>query len=182
MTEKEQNKTSKFLSLVLRHKPETIGLKLDSNGWANTEELLAKMNENGQSLSFEQLRIVVENNAKKRFIFTDDESKIRANQGHSISVDLALEEKQPPDILYHGTATKNLDSIKAKGLIKGQRHHVHLSADTETALKVGQRHGKPVLLTIKSAEVHKQGIKFYQSANGVWLTDFVDVEFIGFPE
>jgi putative RNA 2'-phosphotransferase len=181
MTDKHQIKTSKFLSLVLRHKPATICLTLDENGWADTKELLAKINDNDFNLTFDELKTVVENSDKKRFLFSADFSKIRANQGHSIKVDLELTEKVPPEILFHGTADKNLKSIKEKGLIKGQRHHVHLSANNETAYKVGQRYGKPIILTIKSSLMHDQGIKFYQSENGVWLTDIVLPNFIEFP-
>lgn len=181
MDVKERKRKSKFLSLILRHRPEIIGLALDDNGWASVEELLSKAPRGHISLSFEELKEVVDNNDKKRFAFSDDFRKIRANQGHSLTVDLKLEEKTPPGLLYHGTAVQNLDSIKGQGLIKGQRHHVHLSADKETALKVGGRHGKPVILTISAMNMYQSGIKFYQSENGVWLTDNVAVQFIGFP-
>lgn len=181
MTNKEQLKTSKFLSLVLRHKPDTIGLTLDKNGWVDTKELLDKVNIKGFHLSMDELRTVVDKNDKKRFTFSKDFSKIRANQGHSIKVDLELTNKIPPVNLYHGTAERNLKSIKEKGLQKGQRHHVHLSFDKETAHNVGQRYGKPIILTIKSGQMHNQGIIFYQSVNGVWLTEFVSPNFIEFP-
>lgn len=140
--------TSRFLSLILRHKPETIGLSLDENGWANTNELLNKMNAHGHSLTFEQLKVIVDKNDKKRFAFSEDYTSIRASQGHSIEIDLNLQEQMPPDTLYHGTAERNIESIKQQGLLKGSRHHVHLSADTETAKKVGMRYGKPMVLTI----------------------------------
>jgi putative RNA 2'-phosphotransferase len=182
MDAKEKKSKSKFLSLILRHKPETIGLQLDDNGWASVEELLSKSAGAGQPLTFEELKEVVSTNDKQRFAFSDDLSMIRANQGHSIRVDLKLEEKTPPGLLYHGTAIKNLDSIKENGLIKGQRHHVHLSVDKETALKVGIRHGKPVILTIAAMHMYQSGITFYKSENGVWLTDSVAVQFIEFPE
>ena len=182
MTKKHQIKTSKFLSLVLRHKPDTIGLTLDENGWADTKELLDKINNNDFKLTLDELKSVVENNDKKRFLFSPDFSKIRANQGHSIKVDLELTEKIPPENLFHGTAEKNLQSIKGKGLIKGQRHHVHLSADKETAYKVGQRYGNPIILIIKANQMQEQGLKFYQSENGVWLTDTVSPHFIEFPK
>lgn len=181
MDAKERKRKSKFLSLILRHRPEVIGLALDDNGWASVEELLSKAPKGHISLSFEELKEVVDTNDKKRFAFSDDFTKIRANQGHSLTVDLKLEEKTPPGLLYHGTAVQNLGSIKGQGLIKGQRHHVHLSADKETALKVGGRHGKPVILTISAMNMYQSGIKFYQSENGVWLTDHVAVQFIGFP-
>lgn len=180
MTNKHQIKASKFLSLVLRHKPDSIGLTLDDNGWANTQDLLDKINSSDFNLTFDELKTVVENNDKKRFLFSADFAKIRANQGHSIKVDLELTEKAPPENLYHGTADKNLKSINEKGLIKGQRNHVHLSADKETAYKVGQRYGKPIVLIVKSGQMHENGIKFFQSENGVWLTDSVNTEFIEF--
>jgi len=164
---------SKFLSLILRHKPETIGLTLDANGWADTNELLEKLAANGGTMTFDELKTIVDENTKKRFAFNDDFSKIRASQGHSIEVDLKLEPQIPPTILYHGTALKNVDSIKAQGIIKGSRQHVHLSADQETAVKVGSRHGKPVILEINTAKMLADGCVFYLSDNHVWLTDFV---------
>jgi len=179
MTNQQQKKTSKFLSLVLRHKPETIGLKLDQNGWANTNELLEKINKQAFKLTLEELKTVVENNDKKRFAFSADIMRIRANQGHSIQVELQLTEKVPPEILFHGTAEKNLESIQAKGLLKGQRHHVHLSSDQATAHTVGKRYGKPIVLHINAAQMHQQGMPFFQAENGVWLTDHVAPNFIG---
>lgn len=173
MTEKEKNKTSKFLSLVLRHKPEEIGLVLDVNGWANVEELLQKID-----LKFEDLQKIVTTNNKKRFTFSDDLSKIRANQGHSINVDLELSEITPPEILFHGTAEKNMYSILKNGLLKKDRNHVHLSTEIETATKVGIRYGKPVILKIDALKMYQEGYKFYLSQNNVWLTDFVPKKFI----
>lgn len=172
--------TSKFLSLILRHKPETIGLALDENGWANTDEVLTKMNAHGHSLTLENLKSIVENNDKKRFAFSEDFSRIRASQGHSVEIDLNLLPKTPPNILYHGTAERNIASIQQQGLIKGSRHYVHLSADIETATKVGMRYGKPVVLTINAKAMHRQGIIFFQSQNGVWLTDHVLPQYIKF--
>jgi putative RNA 2'-phosphotransferase len=180
MNPKQQNHISKFLSLILRHKPETIGLSLDENGWAGVDELLQKLGTHGQPLSLTELREIVANDEKSRYSFSPDLQKIRANQGHSISVDLELKEKIPPVILYHGTASRNIDSIKEKGLVKGSRNHVHLSVDTQTALKVGMRYGKPVILTIKALEMYQAGFKFYISENGVWLTDTVPQHFIEF--
>ena len=174
-------KTSKFLSLVLRHKPETIQLKLDENGWAEVEELITKANRAGIRLDEQLLHQVVIQNDKKRFLFNEDATRIRANQGHSISVDLELAAIEPPEVLYHGTAARFLGSIKAKGLVSRGRQHVHLSRDRETAISVGRRHGKPVVLVIKSGEMSELEYKFYQSANGVWLTDKVPVEYIIFP-
>ena len=180
MTDKEQKGISKFLSFVLRHNPGTIGLNLDRNGWADTRELLEKMNSHsyGINLSLEELQKLVESNEKKRFAFSEDFSRIRANQGHSIEIDLALATKTPPDHLFHGTAEKNLDSIKESGLLKGQRHHVHLSSESKTALCVGQRHGKAIVLKVNAMQMHEKGIMFYQSENDVWLTDHVLPGFI----
>jgi len=169
---------SKLLSLVLRHKPETIGLQLDPNGWAEVEELLQKLAAYKAPISRDELKSLVAQSDKKRFVFSSDESKIRANQGHSIVVDLGLKAMQPPDVLYHGTALRNLDSIRAQGLLKGNRHHVHLSADPDTARAVGQRYGKPIVLKVKAAEMHKAGFEFYRSDNGVWLCDAVPAQYI----
>lgn len=173
MTDKERNNKSKFLSLVLRHKPEQIGLELDFEGWAATDELLAKA-----AISFENLKEIVTTNEKQRFAFSDDQSKIRASQGHSVSVDLALQPALPPDILYHGTADRNIPSILEKGLVKGSRNHVHLSVDIETAINVGRRYGKPVVLEIRARQMLTAGYEFFISENGVWLTDSVPAEFI----
>ncbi len=173
MTSKEKTKTSKFLSLVLRHKPEEIGLVLDSDGWADVNELLQKTD-----ISFEDLKEVVNSNDKKRFTFSDDFNKIRASQGHSIKVDLKLEPTTPPEILFHGTAEKNIVSILGKGLLKQDRNYVHLSADIDTAKKVGMRYGKPIVLKISALKMHQEGYKFYISKNNVWLTDFVPERFI----
>jgi putative RNA 2'-phosphotransferase len=169
---------SKLLSKILRHQPDLIGIQLDENGWVEVSTLLQNLEKYQTQISFEQLKEVVDTNSKKRFSFNDDFSKIRANQGHSIEVDLALQTQTPPDILYHGTVEKNLDSIFEKGLSKMNRHHVHLSADTETAQKVGMRHGKPIIFTIESKKMYDQGYVFYLSENQVWLTDNVPSEFI----
>ncbi len=177
-TDKQEIRISKFLSLVLRHKPETIELRLDASGWTHTNELLEKLNSNDFEISIEDLKQVVANNDKKRFQFSEDYSKIRASQGHSLKVDLALEEKTPPDLLYHGTAEKNLTSIKKQGLLKGQRHHVHLSSDAVTARRVGMRYGKPVVLKVDSKRMMEEGVTFYQSANGVWLAEHVQPEYL----
>lgn len=178
----EQKKVSKFLSLILRHRPETIGLALDDSGWAEVGELLTKINLSGKPLTLDQLTAVVENNDKKRFAFSDDQTKIRANQGHSIEVDLALDEAEPPEILYHGTAERNLVPIREKGLLKGQRNHVHLSVDQDTARSVGVRYGKPVVLKIRSQQMQSDGCSFFLSKNGVWLTAYVDPKYIEFSK
>jgi putative RNA 2'-phosphotransferase len=178
MNEIENKKISKFLSLILRHQPESIGLKLDENGWADVEELRTKSAGKRMFFTLKELDEVVETNNKKRFAFNEDKTMIRANQGHSIDIDLALEAIQPPDFLYHGTAEANISSILEKGIEKRSRQHVHLSADKETATKVGMRHGKPVILTIRTGKMHEDGFPFYRSENGVWLTDFVDTKYI----
>lgn len=175
--------TSKFLSLILRHQPELIGMQLDAEGWLPIDELVANANRNGKYLTRGLLDEVVETNDKKRFIISDDGLRIRANQGHSVEgVDLNLEPNEPPEILYHGTVDAFLASIRKSGLTKQKRHHVHLSADEATATKVGSRRGKPVILTIRSGDMHRAEHVFYLSANGVWLCDAVPSEFIEFPE
>lgn len=178
ISKKEETKLSKLLSLVLRHKPETIGLELSEEGWAETAVLIDKLNANNSPINLEILTQVVENNAKKRFAFNEDLSKIRANQGHSLSVDLQLNPKIPPQFLFHGTAIQNLEKIKGSGLNKMKRQHVHLSSNKKTAEKVGQRHGKPKVLKIASAEMQEKGFVFFESENGVWLTDHIPNEFI----
>jgi len=178
MTEPEKKKISKLLSLILRHQPETIDLKLDENGWTNVDKLREKYSKHKIHFTLEELHEVVETYHKKRFIFNKDKTKIRANQGHSIDVDLALKPQQPPEFLYHGTAQNNIDSILKNGIEKRSRQHVHLSLDRETATKVGMRHGKPIILTIKTDEMFEDGILFYLSENNVWLTDFVDKKYI----
>jgi putative RNA 2'-phosphotransferase len=178
MIDKEIIRTSKFLSLILRHEPERVGLKLDSAGWVGVTELLEAVNRNGVSFTLDQLKHVVATNDKSRFVFSEDGQRIRASQGHSIEVDLQYQQQTPPEVLYHGTPERFLESIRATGLNKGPRHHVHLSPDPQTAAKVGQRRGRPVVLTIRSGEMHRQGHVFYLSANGVWLVDRVPVDFI----
>ena len=165
---------SKFLSLVLRHKPETIGLKLDANGWADVSEILR-----GMKISMSALEKVVAENDKQRFSFNADKTKIRANQGHSVKVDVELAEKIPPEILYHGTVERNAESIETRGLLKMKRLYVHLSADVETAKKVaGRRAGAAVIYEIFARQMYEAGFKFYQSENGVWLTEHVPPEFL----
>lgn len=174
-------KHSKFLSLILRHSPETIGLRLDSQGWADVDELLRLAQAAGKRLSLPLLQRVVAENDKRRFSFSDDGRRIRANQGHSLDVDLALTPSVPPDMLYHGTATRFLDSIRAQGLLPGSRQHVHLSIEEATAIKVGARHGKPTVLIVRAAAMVAAGRLFWLSANGVWLTETVPVEYLEFP-
>lgn len=174
---KNQIRTSKFLSLVLRHQPERIGLTLDENGWAKVEDLLEKL---PFELDFASLKHIVDTSDKKRFALSDDFKMIRANQGHSVHVDLQLIAIQPPEVLFHGTPNKNIPSIMGQGLHKGKRHHVHLSADLKTAEKVGNRRGSAVILPIKAGEMYRDGYSFYLSENGVWLTDSVPSEYIDF--
>jgi putative RNA 2'-phosphotransferase len=164
-------KASKRLSYVLRHRPESIGLELAEGGWVALDDLLAALARHGTQMSLEDLESVVAGNDKRRF--TIEGGRIRANQGHSIAVDLALEPKTPPGVLYHGTATRFLDSILRQGLLRGARHHVHLSADDETAWRVGSRHGRPVVLAVASGRMATAGHGFFLSANGVWLTEHV---------
>jgi putative RNA 2'-phosphotransferase len=181
MEEKQLTKISRNLSSILRHNPHKIGLELDKQGWGSVAHILARMKIAGEPLTMEMLIEVVETNNKKRYAFNEDFTMIRANQGHSVEVELGYEAQEPPAILFHGTAYKYVQSIKNQGIIKGKRHHVHLSTDETTAKKVGQRHGSPVILKVKAKEMHEAGYVFFQSENGVWLTDFVPITFISFP-
>lgn len=170
--------TSKFLSYVLRHRPDSIGIQLDSSGWADVDELLERAAECGRTISIALLQEVVRDNDKQRFSLDPVGNRIRANQGHSVAIDLGLKPIDPPLVLFHGTATRFLGSIRERGLVSGSRQHVHLSSDEETATKVGQRHGKPVVLRIQAAQMSAEGHKFYRSDNGVWLTETVPNRFI----
>ena len=181
MNTEQTKRLSKFLSLVLRHQPDEIGITLDPAGWTPVDELLAAMSRHGKSVSRADLEFVVANNDKKRFAFSDDGLSIRASQGHSVEVELGYVPADPPETLLHGTVEKFLDSIRVSGLVKGSRHHVHLSATRETAVAVGGRRGKPVVLTIRAGAMQAAGHAFFLSANGVWLTENVPVEFINFP-
>ncbi len=179
-TQKELIKTSKFFSYVLRHKPEAINLYLDDHGWAYIDELIEKAKKsNGLPiLDYSLVSTVVETSDKNRFSISEDGKRIRANQGHSIKADLQLTPQQALDVLYHGTALRFLESIKKEGLKPGQRQHVHLSADIETARQVGQRYGKPIVLTVNAKAMYQQGHNFFLSQNGVWLADIVLPGFI----
>lgn len=179
ISEKETTSLSKFLSLVLRHQPETINIKLDEQGWVTVDELLQKAAAHGKVMTTEVLSHIVETNAKKRFAFDGTGQKIRASQGHSVEVELGYAPQTPPDVLYHGTGSQSVEAILQTGIEKRSRQHVHLSSDLETAIKVGQRHGKAVVLTVAAGEMHRLGHKFYLSENKVWLTDFVSPQFIG---
>jgi putative RNA 2'-phosphotransferase len=178
MNEKNIKKYSKFLSLILRHRPEKVGITLDSAGWTSVSELLKAINKNSRPITLEQLRFIVENNDKKRFSFNEDGTMIRANQGHSVDVNLDYDEREPPDILWHGTIGKYMKSIYESGLQKMNRHHVHLSADWDTAKKVGDRRGNGIVLVINTGAMFSDGHKFYLSENGVWLTDHVPPKYI----
>lgn len=170
---------SKFLSLILRHKPETIGITLDKNGWADMRELTNKMNNHYRDrvISLELLLNIVNLDNKNRYEVNNDQ--IRARQGHSISnVDLQLEPQIPPEVLFHGTVQRFISSIMQQGITKGTRQYVHLSKDIETAKIVGSRRGEPVILTIDSEQMHKDGVIFYLSSNGVWLTDWIAPKYI----
>lgn len=170
-------KTSKYISLILRHKPETIGITLDEHGWADVEALIAGVNKT-HPLTRELLEEIVATNEKQRYSFNEDRTLIRANQGHSIPVDVELPQVMPPDILYHGTGKKYVPSIDAQGLIRKSRLYVHLSADRETAVKVGRRHGVPVVYMVKASAMDRDGLPFYRSVNGVWLTKAVPVQYL----
>lgn len=172
------DKISIFISLVLRHKPEVIGITLDEHGWANVDELIQKLNHSKDQIDMEMLEEIVRTDHKQRYSFNEDKTLIRANQGHSVKVDVQLQERQPPEILYHGTAEKFVDVIMQEGLKPMGRLYVHLSKDLETAVKVGKRHGKPVVLKVQSGSMYEDGYPFYFSENGVWLTKQVDKKYI----
>ena len=178
MNENRQRRISKFLSLILRHQPEKVGLKLEADGWVLVADLIAGCAKNGFAISLEELKTVVAENDKKRFAFDDSGERIRANQGHSVAVAIDFERRTPPEILYHGTAARNAAAILEKGLMKMRRHHVHLSADTETARKVGQRYGKPIIFEIEAQKMLEEGFEFFVSANDVWLVENVPPQFL----
>jgi putative RNA 2'-phosphotransferase len=178
MTEERLVKVSRYLSKHLRHQPERLGLTLESGGWVTVADLLAACAAQGFRFSRAELDEVVAKNNKQRFSFDDTGQKIRANQGHSVEVDLELEPTVPPDVLYHGTGHQTADAIRREGLDKRARHHVHLSKDVATAQNVGARHGRPVVFAVDAAAMHRAGHLFFCSANGVWLTDVVPPQFL----
>lgn len=180
MVTPENKRISKFLSFILRHKPDAIGLALDEQGWASIEELIEKANASDQGVTLTRPLVerVVETNEKKRFTLSDDGTRIRAAQGHSVQIDLQLRPVEPPEHLFHGTATRFVDSILREGLKAQQRQYVHLSGDVPTAISVGRRYGKPIVLTINARAMHERGFPFYRAENGVWLTESVPIEFI----
>lgn len=179
---KQHTTISKFLSLVLRHQPETIGVALDPEGWIEIIELLTAAAAHGTQISRTLLDEIVANSDKQRFAISADGQRIRANQGHSVEVDLKLSPVEPPEELFHGTVDKFLDSIRRSGLVKGARQHVHLSADRATAEKVGERRGQPVILGIAAGKMQRAGHTFYRSENGVWLTEAVPAEYLTFDD
>jgi putative RNA 2'-phosphotransferase len=182
LSEKEITRLSKFLSLVLRHKPEEIGITLDENGWTDVGDLISKAAGHGIHFTPVVLKHIVDTNSKKRFAFNATFDKIRASQGHSVDIDIAYEAQMPPAILYHGTAEKVVAEILRTGIEKRQRRHVHLSADLDTAINVGQRHGRPVVLEVLAAQMSTEGFEFYLSENKVWLTDSVPARYLRIRE
>lgn len=178
MNDKDIKHKSKFLSLVLRHNPGLISLELDENGWADVGQLMVKAKIKKVHFTQEILDIVVETNNKQRFAYNEDKTMIRANQGHSINIDIALDPIEPPTELYHGTSINNVDSIRQIGIDKRSRQHVHLSHEKETAINVGSRHGKPYILVVDAGQMYLDGCLFYHSKNGVWLTDYIDPKYL----
>lgn len=175
---REDIQRSRFLSLILRHRPERVGIQLEAGGWVEVDRLLAACRQQGMPFDRATLERLVKTNDKQRFSFNEDGSKIRANQGHSVTVDLGLKPLKPPKWLYHGTARQFLSSIQKQGLLRRSRHHVHLSGDYKTAIRVGQRHGQAVVLKVKAGEMAADGYAFYHSANGVWLTETVPPRYL----
>ena len=170
-------KLGRFLSLVLRHNPQAAGISLDEHGWADVGELLAGVNRTGRRIDLPTLERIVRENNKQRYSFNGDHTKIRANQGHSLQVDIELREAEPPKYLYHGTATRFFPAIQREGIRKMSRQYVHLSGDFATAMAVGKRHGIPMVITIDAAAMARDGVAFYRSENGVWLCDWVDPKY-----
>ena len=171
------NSTSRFISLILRHKPEVIGITLDEHGWANVDALIAGVNRT-KPLDMAGLEEIVRNDEKQRYSFNAEKTKIRANQGHSVPVDVELEAVEPPELLYHGTGEKYVESIEEQGLIPKTRHYVHLSGDYDTARKVGARHGKPRIYQVHAGQMAADGYTFYRSVNGIWLTKEVPPRYL----
>jgi len=178
MSHKSLYRTSRFLSLVLRHQPDRAGIRLNGEGWVAVDELLKGLAANGYVISTDDLEQIVRENDKKRFAFNDERTMIRASQGHSAEVDLGYTPAEPPERLYHGTVERFLPSIRQHGLKPQNRHHVHLSPDMETAEKVGKRRGTPVILTIRAGAMHTDNMIFFVSDNGVWLTEHVAPHYI----
>ncbi len=182
MTKDRLVKLSKFLSYILRHNPDMLDLEMDTAGWVNINALVEKVRKRDKSITHNEIMTVVELNGKKRFSISVDNYFIRANQGHTVKVELGYEAVEPPTFLFHGTVQRYLDSIRKKGLDKKGRHHVHLSPDVETAAIVGKRKGEPVILKIKAKEMYTNNYKFFCTDNNVWLTVGVPLEYIIFPK
>ena len=178
--ERRLERLSKFISMILRHKPEAIGITLDEHGWADVDELIKGINETGEEIEFNKdtLETIVKTDKKQRYSFSQDKTLIRANQGHSIPVDVELEKKEPPKVLYHGTGVKSVKAIQEQGLLPMERLYVHLSIDVKTATNVGKRHGTPVIFQVNAEQMQKDGYDFFQSVNGVWLTKEVPAKYL----
>lgn len=169
---------NKFIAYILRHNPSAAGLELDEHGWADVSALIEGVCKTGRFLDLQTLEEIVKTDNKQRFAFNDDRTKIRANQGHSVDVDVGMAVCAPPDILYHGTAEKYIESIRTCGILKKNRNYVHLSKDVERAIKVGSRHGKAVALKIDARQMYADGYIFRLSANGVWQTEQVPYQYV----
>jgi len=179
LTSKEKVSISKYICIVLRHKPEIAGITLDANGWADVNDLIDSIRKNKRKfITINNIKEINSTSDKQRFTFNDDYTKIRANHGHSVSVDLELEERKPPAVLYHGTSTKSIKNIMANGIKSMSRLYVHLSSDEEAASKVGKRRGILVILIIDAQLMYNDGFKFYKSANNIWLTKFIPVTYL----
>lgn len=178
MQTKEDIALGRFLSLVLRHQPQAAGITLDQGGWANIDDLLKGVCATGRKIDRETLERIVRENNKQRYTISEDGQRIRANQGHSLAVQLDLQQMTPPPVLYHGTARRFVDSIRKQGITRQQRQYVHLSPDVATARQVGSRHGAPVVLVIDAAVMHRDGLPFFQAANGVWLCQHVPWKYV----
>lgn len=178
--ERRLERLSKFISMILRHKPQVIGITLDEHGWADVDELIKGINETGEEIEFNKdtLETIVKTDKKQRYSFSQDKTLIRANQGHSIPVDVELEKKEPPKVLYHGTGVKSVKAIQEQGLLPMERLYVHLSIDVKTATNVGKRHGTPVIFQVNTEQMQKDGYDFFQSVNGVWLTKEVPAKYL----
>ncbi|HCQ5967531.1 TPA: RNA 2'-phosphotransferase [Clostridioides difficile] len=174
----KKDRLSVFISLILRHKPETIGIKLDNYGYADVNELIGNINSTGRNINMEILEQIVKEDNKQRYSFNEDRSKIRANQGHSIKVNVELKELRPPKCLYHGTTIRFLDNIKKEGIVRKSRLYVHLSNDIDTAIKVGERHGIPIVLKVNTEKMYEDGYKFYLSENNVWLCYHIPFKYV----
>lgn len=178
MSKSKQDKLSIFISLVLRHQPGAAGISLDEHGWADVDALIRGINDTGRYIDMDMLEEIVRMDQKGRYSFNEDKTLIRANQGHSIPVDVELKQAEPPETLYHGTADRFLKSIENEGLRSMSRLYVHLSKDYDTAVAVGTRHGKPVVLRVDAAQMMRDGAVFYLSENGVWLTKYVEPRYL----